>query len=206
MTATHTIDTETPGDADGDPAPHRDAPPLPGDRTMEESLERMIRVDHAGEYGAVQIYKGQLAVMGSNPRLRRSIDKITHMAEQEREHLDTFDRLIAERKVRPTLLSPLWRGAGYALGAGTALLGERAAMACTAAVEEVIDEHYAQQARELGDQDPELKATIEKFRADEAEHRQTALDEGAESAPGYALLSGAIKAGCRLAIRLAERI
>jgi ubiquinone biosynthesis monooxygenase Coq7 len=162
----------------------------------------MIRVDHAGEYGAVRIYQGQLAVLGK----RASGETIRHMAEQEQRHLKTFDRLVNERKVRPTALEPLWRVAGYALGMGTALLGEKAAFACTAAVEEAIDAHYAEQIAELGDKDPELKNTVEDFRADEAQHRQTALDHGAEQAPGYKLLSEAIKAGCRVAIKLSEKI
>ena len=164
--------------------------------------EAMIRVDHAGEYGAVRIYEGQLAVLGK----RGSADTIRHMADQEQRHLKTFDRLVNERKVRPTALEPLWRVAGYALGVGTALLGEKAAFACTAAVEEVIDAHYTAQIAELGDKDPELKNTVEDFRAEEAQHRQLALDHGAEQAPGYRLLSEAIKAGCRVAIKLSEKI
>jgi len=162
----------------------------------------MIRVDHAGEYGAVRIYEGQLAVLGK----RGSAELIRHMAEQEQRHLKTFDRLVNERKVRPTALEPLWRVAGYALGMGTALMGEKAAFACTAAVEEAIDEHYASQIAELGERDPELKRTVEDFRADEAQHRQVALDHGAEQAPGYKLLSEAIKVGCRMAIKLSEKI
>ena len=107
------------------------------------------------------------------------------MAEQEQRHLKTFDRLVNERRVRPTALEPVWRVAGFALGAATALMGEKAAFACTAAVEEAIDEHYAAQIEALGDSDPALKKTVEDFRADEAAHRQTALDHGAEQAPGY---------------------
>ena len=162
----------------------------------------MIRVDHAGEYGAVRIYEGQLAILGK----RASGDTIRHMAQQEQHHLKTFDRLVNERRVRPTALEPVWRVAGFALGAATALMGEKAAFACTAAVEEAIDEHYAQQIADLGDRDPALKQTVEKFRVDEAAHRQTALDHGAEQAPGYRLLSEAIKAGCRVAIKLSEKI
>ena len=163
--------------------------------------DAMIRVDHAGEYGAVRIYEGQLAVLGN----RASAGIIRHMAEQEQRHLKTFDTLVNERRVRPTALEPVWRVAGFALGAATALMGEKAAFACTAAVEEAIDEHYAQQIEDLGDRDPALKQTVEEFRADEAQHRQTALDHGAEQAPGYRLLSDVIKTGCRIAIRLSER-
>lgn len=164
---------------------------------------RIIRVDQAGEYGATRIYAGQLAVMGSRASLS---GEVRHMAEQEAEHLARFDRLIAERGVRPTALQPFWHVAGFALGAATALIGPKAAMACTAAVEEEIDRHYTRQLDELGDDDPELSGMIEQFRADEREHRDTALAAGAEQAPAYPLLSGAIRLGCRLAIRLAERI
>jgi ubiquinone biosynthesis monooxygenase Coq7 len=164
--------------------------------------DAMIRVDHAGEYGAVRIYEGQLAVL----RGRASADTIRHMAEQEEHHLKTFDRLVNERKVRPTALEPVWRVAGFALGAATALMGEKAAFACTAAVEEVIDEHYAGQVAALEGRDEALKATVADFRADEIAHRDTALEQGAEQAPGYRLLSAAIKAGCRVAIKLSERI
>ena len=180
-------------------------PRLPGGHAAENEIARMIRVDHAGEHGAVRIYAGQLAVLGHT----KAGDTIRHMAAQEAEHLDTFDRLVAEHRVRPTVLSPIWHIAGYALGAATALMGEKAAMACTAAVEEVIDEHYAKQAATLeqnGQGGAPLKATIEKFRADEIAHRDTAIAHGAEEAPGYRLLSDTIKAGCRLAIRLSERL
>jgi 3-demethoxyubiquinol 3-hydroxylase len=179
--------------------PRKPRPKAPGGVPDSEA---MIRVDHAGEYGAVRIYEGQLAVL----RGRASADIIRHMADQEQHHLKTFDRLVNERRVRPTALEPVWRVAGYALGAATALMGEKAAFACTAAVEEAIDDHYARQIADLGERDPDLKRTVEEFRADEAQHRQTALDHGAEQAPGYRLLSEAIKAGCRLAIKLSERI
>jgi ubiquinone biosynthesis monooxygenase Coq7 len=177
-------------------------PGLPGDPPADAEVARMIRVDHAGEYGAVRIYQGQLAVLKSGA----AADTIRHLAEQEQRHLDAFDALINARKVRPTALAPLWQVAGFALGAATALMGEKAAFACTAAVEEVIDEHYAAQIAELAGKDEALKATVEDFRADEAAHRDTALQNGAEQAPGYRLLSAAIKAGCRVAIKLSERI
>jgi ubiquinone biosynthesis monooxygenase Coq7 len=176
--------------------------PLPGDLSAKEMTERMIRVDQAGEYGATRIYAGQLAVLGRGA----SGDRIRHMADQERRHLERFDALMVERRARPTLLTPIWHVAGFALGAATALLGERAAMACTVAVEEVIDEHYARQNRLLGDRDPELSETIEEFRREEVEHRDTALEAGAEAAPAYPVLRGAIQAGSRLAIWLSERI
>jgi ubiquinone biosynthesis monooxygenase Coq7 len=175
---------------------------LPGDPPPDELIERMIRVDHAGEFGAVRIYQGQLAVLGRDA----AGGAIREMAEQEQRHLETFDRLIAERRVRPTALSPLWHVAGFALGAATAMLGQRAAMACTVAVEDVIDEHYARQSAELGEDEAELKAVIDEFRGDEIAHRDTALAHEAEQAPGYELLTGAVRAGSRLAIWLSTRI
>lgn len=177
--------------------------PLPGDRPRAESIAEMIRVDHAGEFGAVRIYAGQLAALGRQHRLS---PLIRHMAEQEERHLAAFDRLIVARRVRPSLLSPFWHVSGFALGAATALMGERAALACTAAVEEVIDEHYEAQRRDLAESDPELAETVAEFQAEEVEHRDTALEHGAADMPGYGLLSGAIKAGCRLAIALAKKI
>jgi 3-demethoxyubiquinol 3-hydroxylase len=177
---------------------------LPGDPTKEELIERMIRVDHAGEYGAVRIYEGQLAVLGESG----SADTIREMVQQEEVHLDEFNKLIAKRRVRPTALMPLWHLAGFALGAGTALMGEKAAMACTVAVEEVIDEHYASQVKQLDAEkdETELRDTFEKFRLEELEHRDTGLEHGAEEAPGYEALTAVIKKGSKLAIWLSERI
>src|ERR1700754_2565545 len=156
-------------------------PPAPGSAT---DIESMIRVDHAGEYGAVRIYEGQLAVLKHRKGAAASVETIAHMAEQEQRHLKAFDRLVNERKVRPTALEPVWRIAGFALGAATAAMGEKAAFACTAAVEEAIDEHYAAQIEALEGKDPALKSTVREFRADEAAHRNTALEHGAEQAPG----------------------
>ncbi|HLJ62996.1 MAG TPA: demethoxyubiquinone hydroxylase family protein [Stellaceae bacterium] len=175
---------------------------LPGDASPRERLRQIIRVDQAGEYGAKRIYEGQLRILGESalgPILR-------HMARQEARHLQAFDRLMVEGRVRPSALNPLWHVAGFALGAATALLGERAAMACTVAVEEVIDEHYRAQSEELGESHPQLAARIEEFRAEEIEHRDTALAHGAAEAGVYPLLSLAIKTGSRLAIWLATRI
>lgn len=174
---------------------------LPGDPSRTEMVARMIRVDQAGEYGAKRIYEGQLAVLGS----RADADAIRHMAATEDEHLAQFDKMMVDRRVRPTILHPLWHIAGFALGAGTALLGRPAAMACTAAIEDVIEQHYADQAARLGEEEQELKGTIEKFRSEEIEHRETALAEGATQAPAYPLLTGAVKVGSRLAIWLSER-
>lgn len=170
-----------------------------------EELHRMIRVDQAGEFGATRIYAGQIAVMGD--RGPHSAE-IRHMADQEEGHRARFDEMLVKRGVRPTALHPFWSAAGYALGAGTALLGPEAAMACTAAVEEEIDRHYSEQLDRLTETgaDPELAGMIEEFREDEREHRDAALANGAERAPAYPLLSGAIKLGCRIAIKVSERI
>ena len=170
-------------------------------------LEEMIRVDHAGEHGAVRIYDGQLAVFDKIPGMEKTADLIRHMAAQEEEHLTHFDGLIVEKDIRPTAFGPVWDVAGFTLGAVTALMGEKAAMACTAAVETEIDAHYAAQLDELENgADEDLRATIEKFRADEAAHRDTAMEQGAEDAPGYAIMSKLIRFGCRVAIRASEKI
>ena len=170
---------------------------------MSKSTAHMLRVNQAGEYGATRIYAGQLAVMGDRAP---HAAQIAAMAAQEAGHRQRFDALIAARGVRPTALQPLWSVAGYALGAATALIGPEAAMACTAAIETEIDRHYSAQLEELGDGDPELAAMIAEFRDDEREHHATAMAAGAERAPGYPLLSGAIRLGCRMAIRLSERL
>jgi 3-demethoxyubiquinol 3-hydroxylase len=163
----------------------------------------MIRVNQAGEYGAKRIYAGQLAIMGDRHPAARAIE---HMATQEQRHLDAFDRLMAERGVRPTALQPFWTVAGFALGAATAALGPEAAMACTVAVETEIDRHYSEQLEELGDSDPDLAAMIVDFRAEELEHKDTALAAGAERAPAYPVMSAAIRLGCRVAIAVSKRI
>ena len=177
-------------------------PRLPGDPIGKDLIDRILRVDHAGEYGARRIYEGQLSVLGKSacgPTLR-------HMAEQEAQHLKAFEKMVVERRARPTALLPFWHVAGYALGAATALLGEQAAMACTVAVEEVIDEHYRGQIASLGEDEKPLGETLEAFRQDEVAHRDTALASGAEGAPGYAVLTQAVKGASRLAIWLSERI
>lgn len=174
---------------------------LPGDPTPTQSRHRMIRVDHAGEYGAARIYAGQIAALRRGDK-----DLLRHMAEQEQAHLRTFNAMVAERRVRPTALLPLWHVAGFVLGAVTAAMGEQAAMACTVAIEETIDEHYTTQINALGDSDPELRDALVRFRADERDHRDIGLAHGAEQAPGYRLMTSAIRTGCRIAIKLSERI
>jgi len=173
----------------------------PGDPRPD--AESMLRVDQAGEYGATRIYAGQLAVLGHDRPAGRVIAR---MARQEERHLQRFDALMAERGVRPTALQPLWKAAGFALGAATALMSEKAAMACTDAVETDIDRHYGRQLEELGDSDPELASDIAAFRAEDLEHRDTARVHGAAETIGYPLLTAAIRAGCRLAIGLSKRI
>lgn len=167
----------------------------------------MLRVDHAGEYGAVAIYKGQLAVFERQPGRERISGQLQEMADQEQDHLDAFDRMLAAGSVRPTAMSPIWNAAGFALGAATALLGEKAAHACTEAVETVIEEHYGDQVAELEDAgDAELAGRLSKFRDEEIAHKDLAAAEGASQAPGYPLLSAAIRFGCRVAIAISEKV
>ena len=161
-------------------------------------------MDHAGELAAVQIYRGQRAVLGhTNGRIAHQLEE---MEAQEAVHLARFDRLLTERRVRPTALTPVWRLAGFGLGAVTALMGEKAAHACTEAVETVIEEHYAGQVAELAERDPALAAELAKFRDEELAHRDLAVEEGAREAPGYGLLSAVIRGGCRAAIRISEKV
>jgi ubiquinone biosynthesis monooxygenase Coq7 len=173
----------------------------PGDPRPDTAS--MLRVNQAGEYGATRIYAGQLAVL---PKNSPAAHQIARMASQEQRHLDRFNALLGQRRVRPTVLQPIWDLAGFTLGAATALLGPQAAMACTEAVETEIDKHYADQLEALGTSDPELAADIAEFQAEELEHRDTARAHGAADAPGYPLLTAAIRAGCRVAIALSKRI
>ena len=166
-----------------------------------KTLEEIIRVDHAGEYGAKRIYLGQLSVLKNDP-------KIKEMYEQELEHLLFFENEMKQRKVRPTALSPLWHTLGFAMGAITARLGRKAAMACTVAVEEVIDEHYKEQIDKLEELEEykDIRQKIAKFREDEIHHRDTGLVEGAEEAFGYKLLHKIIKGITKSAIILSKKI
>ena len=170
--------------------------------TSRRDIERFLRVDHAGERAAQQIYKGQLAVLGNH----EMADEIRHMMDQEVEHLETFDSLLNERKVRPSLLDPLWGAAGFALGVVTAAMGPKAAMACTIAVEEVIGEHYQKQADILGEDEGDLQAIVERFRDEELEHRDIAVDHEGREAQHYEILRSVIQRGCRTAIKIAEKI
>lgn len=174
---------------------------IPGDLTHQQLIDRFVRVNHAGEYGAVRIYQGQLAVLGKGPKK----PMLQHMLQQEVVHHDYFQNAIAERQGRPTVFQPLWHVAGWMLGAGSAVIGDKGAMAITVAVEEAIDEHYADQAAVLGDDEPELKEAILKFRDEELEHRDIGYAHGAKQAPAYPLLYSAVKKGTKLAIWLSER-
>lgn len=181
--------------------PHK----LPGSPSDAALLARMLRVNHAGEYGAQRIYAGQLAVIKDD----KLASVINHMARQEDEHLAAFEKLLVERRVRPTALHPLWRVAGFALGAVTARMGPKAAMACTVAVEEVIDGHYRQQLEQLeqlGQREPEIRQLIAKFRAEENEHEAIGRKHGAEDMRGYPVLRKLVRAGSKTAIWLSERI
>ncbi len=171
--------------------------------TNREILEEIIRVDHAGEYGATKIYDGQIAIFGKNSKLGKTIQ---HMADQEQEHIEKFNELILEHRVRPTALLPLWNVAGFALGASTALMGEKAAMACTVAVEKVIGEHYQEQLNLLGDDHRDLKKTISKFRDDELEHHDIGIEHDAENARGYKVMSKVIELGCKAAIAISKKV
>lgn len=177
---------------------------LPGMMTSEERLKQMLRVDQAGEYGAIRIYQGQLDVLKDHP----SSSLIHKMKMQEQEHLDTFNQLLVEHNIKPTFFIPLWHIGGYVLGAITAKLGVKAAMACTVAIEEVIDHHYANQLQELETKnlEPELATTIQRFREDEISHKDQSLEAGAADAPGFTILRTSIKFITRAAIWLSTRV
>ncbi len=182
-------------------------PVLPGSGPAGR-VEQMLRVDHAGETAAVQIYKGQQAIFKHVRNKQSLAGEFARMQAEEQVHLDAFEAQMRERGHRPTAAIGLWQGMSYALGVGTALLGEKAAHACTESVESVIEEHYAGQIDELkrSKSEPELQEMFEKFRNDELDHRDRAIESGAEQAPGYTLLSAVIRLGCKAAIRISEKI
>ena len=184
-------------------SPH--LPPRPGHGAPRDRMAEMLRVDHAGELAAVHIYRGQAAVFAGTRENRLSA-QFKRMEGEEQTHLDAFESLLRERHIRPTLLALVWRLAALGLGAGTALLGEKAAHACTEAVESVIEEHYADQIAEVTPSDPGLAARLTQFRDDELGHHDHAIEQGAREAPAYPLLSAVIRAGCRAAIALSEKI
>ena len=176
------------------------------EKTNKKTLEEIIRVDHAGERGAIKIYEGQLLALKTfkqNASLKR---KIEEMKEHEREHYEYFDNEIKKRNIQPTKLLPLWDLMGVTLGFGTAMLGEKAAMLCTASVEEVIDKHYLDQINQLGPDEKELKKKIIKFREDELHHKDIAYEKGASKEGIYSLMDKIIKTGSKIAIRISEKI
>ena len=184
----------------------RPAPQRPGIGAVGARTAEILRVDHAGELAAVQIYRGQQAVFAAARGKAAAAAGFEEQGRQEEEHLAAFETLLHERGVRPSALSPVWRMAGFALGAATALIGEEAAHACTEAVESVIEEHYADQVEELSGREPELADRLARYREDELAHRDRAVEAGARQAPGYGLLSAVIRAGCRAAIKAAEKL
>ena len=184
----------------------RPVPPRPGPGAPQARTAEMLRVDHAGELAAVHIYRGQRAVLAHAPGKDQLAWRLQEMEAHEAEHLAAFNQILPQRQVRPTLMAPLWRAAGFALGAGTALLGEKAAHACTEAVEQVIEQHYAAQIEEIGADEPALAEDLARFRKEEVAHLDEAVRSGARQAPGYGLLSAVISAGCRAAIAISEKI
>ena len=184
----------------------RPVPPRPGPGAARGRLDEILRVDHAGELAAVFIYRGQRAVFARANNKARITGQLEQMEAHEAEHLAAFNERLTEARVRPTLFAPLWRAAGFALGAGTALMGEKAAHACTEAVESVIEAHYADQVAELTEREPALAAELSRFRDEELAHHDQAVAEGAREAPGYPLLAAVIRAGCRTAIKISEKL
>jgi ubiquinone biosynthesis monooxygenase Coq7 len=175
-------------------------------KTNQKILEEIIRVDHAGERGAIKIYEGQLLALKTIKQDESLKDKIEKMKEQEKEHLEYFEKEIQKRKIKPTYLLPLWDIMGVTLGFGTALLGKKAAMLCTASVEEVIEDHYQNQLKKLGNDEMELKAKIEKFKGDEVDHKNMAYEAGASNKGMYSIMDQVIRVGSRIAISISEKI
>ena len=184
----------------------RPIPLRPGPVAARDRISEMLRVDHAGELAAGAIYRGQRAVLRASRAAGRTLAQISDLEAQEDEHLARFAALLNERRVRPSLLAPLWRAAGFGLGAASALIGERATHACTEAVESVIERHYADQIAELETSEPALAEELSRFRDDELAHRDIAIAEGSREAPAHGLFTAVVRAGCRAAIRIAEKV
>ena len=175
-------------------------------KTDKSKIERFIRVDHAGERGAIKIYEGQLLALSTilkDEELKKTIEE---MKDHEKEHLEYFEKEIQKRKIKPTYFLPIWDIMGVALGFGTTMLGKRAAMLCTASVEEVIEDHYQNQLKKLGNDEMELKAKIEEFKKDEVDHKNIAYDLGATNKGIYSVMNKVIKTGSRIAIAISEKI
>ena len=176
------------------------------EKTNKKILEEIIRVDHAGERGAIKIYEGQLLALKTIKQDNDLKDKIEEMKGQEKKHLEYFEKEIQKRKIKPTSLLPLWDLMGVTLGFGTALLGKKAAMLCTASVEEVIEDHYQNQLQKLGNDEKDLKAKIEKFKEDEIEHKNMAYETGVTNKGFYSIMDKVIRTGSRIAITISEKI
>ena len=178
----------------------------PGVGQTRERMAQMMRVDHAGEFAAVHIYRAQRAILEGRKGKDQIASDLTEMEGHEAVHLARFEQILTENRLRPTAMIPLWKIAATALGAGTALMGEKAAHACTEAVESVIEKHYAEQIEEIRDRDPELAAELTQFREEELAHHDHAIAHGSREAPAYRLLSGVIKLGCKAAIKISEKV
>ena len=176
------------------------------EKTNKKTLEEIIRVDHAGERGAIKIYEGQLLALKTIKKDENLLNIIEEMKEQEKEHLEYFEKEILKRKIKPTSLLPLWDIMGVALGFGSALLGKKATMLCTASVEEVIDGHYNNQLKKLGNDEKDLKKKIEKFKEDEVNHKNIAYESGATNKGVYSIMDKVIKTGSKIAITISEKI
>ena len=175
-------------------------------KTNKKILEEIIRVDHAGERGAIKIYEGQLLALKTIKQDNELIDIIEKMKDHEKEHLEYFEKEIQKRKIKPTYFLPLWDLMGVTLGFGTALLGKKTAMLCTDSVEEVIEDHYQKQIKKLGNDEINLKAKIEKFKGDEVDHKNIAYEAGATNKGLYSIMDKIIKTGSRIAITISEKI
>ena len=175
-------------------------------KTDKKTLEEIIRVDHAGERGAIKIYEGQLLALSTFRKDEKLKKLIKDMKEHEKEHFEYFDKEIQKRNIKPTIFLPLWDLLGVTLGFGTTLLGQKAAMLCTASVEEVICDHYKDQLDKLGDDEKELKKSIKKFREDEDDHKNIAYDEGATKSGLYSVLDKIIQNTSKIAIKVSEKI
>ena len=175
-------------------------------KTNQKILEEIIRVDHAGERGAIKIYEGQLLALKTIIQDEKLKNTIEEMKEHEKEHLEYFEKEIYNRKIKPTYFLPLWDVMGVALGFGTAMLGKKAAMVCTASVEEVIEDHYQNQIKKLGNDEKDLKAKIEKFKTDEVNHKNIAYDSGATNKGVYSIMDKIIRTSSRIAITISEKI
>ena len=176
------------------------------EKTDKKVLEEILRVDHAGERGAIKIYEGQLLALNTIKQDKNLQKIIENMKEHEKEHLNFFEKEIQKRKVKPTYLLPLWDLMGISLGFGSALLGKKAAMLCTASVEEVIEDHYENQLNKLGNDEKEFKEKIKKFKGDEVNHKNIAYEEGASNKGLYLIMDKIIKTGSRIAITISEKI